>query len=351
MASISRFHQSLPAVDQLGLLGCEALALEIGSCAGCLQLGLERGFELFTPVWRELDRGPVVLHHALDLGDQDGAARAANVSILPSQADEVGVDVAVAIRGDRDDEAAGAAATPDTRLQVVPVDALLLADSVAVQHVLDLMPGHLIDERFVITFVKDTLVGHEAFVVGVAQDPVEDVRRDRLAGQLGGAPCAQAERLKFVGHRPKSPLAGCVSLERPADDVRAILIDDHGADLASLVGELPDVQIPERRLAWGSAHLGLLTHALVDLGCEIVRVELRKAAEHAVHELPGRRLVDVLGRGDELGASADDAHVDVDVVLAVAREPVDLVHDHVVDLGLLDVRQHPLKVRTIRRFG
>nr|WP_234028369.1 hypothetical protein [Arachnia propionica] len=54
-------------------------------------------------------------------------------------------------------------------------------------------------------------------------------------------------------------------------------------------------------------------------------------------------MVDVLGGGDEAGAGLVEDAVDVDVVGAVAGQPVEFVNDNVVDVaGVLEVVEHLL---------
>nr|WP_257016019.1 hypothetical protein [Rhodococcus sp. ACS1] len=61
--------------------------------------------------------------------------------------------------------------------------------------------------------------------------------------------------------------------------------------------------------------------------------------------------VDVFGRGDQLGAGLLDRHVDFNVVGPVAGQAVDLMDDHVVDVIVLDVGEHPLQFGPVCCFG
>ncbi|MEP9382139.1 hypothetical protein ABLE53_07190 [Nocardioides sp. KR10-350] len=71
-----------------------------------------------------------------------------------------------------------------------------------------------------------------------------------------------------------------------------------------------------------------------------------------MHEFAGRGFVDVFCYRDQLGASLGDSHHDVDIVLAVACQAVDLVHDDVVDVMVdLQPRQHGLQLRPVGRPG
>ncbi|MCI1791912.1 MAG: hypothetical protein LKI60_05020 [Bifidobacterium tibiigranuli] len=59
-----------------------------------------------------------------------------------------------------------------------------------------------------------------------------------------------------------------------------------------------------------------------------------------MHEHPAGRLVDVLGDGHERDTGLFECEVDGHVVGPVAGQPVDLVHDAVGDLVVLDVFDH-----------
>ena len=93
-------------------------------------------------------------------------------------------------------------------------------------------------------------------------------------------------------------VAGGVGLEGPGDERPAYRIDLDGADFAAVL-DLADVPVAERRLADRAAGLGLLDGALHDFVGEVARVELGDRAHDPVQQQPARRLVDVLGAGDE----------------------------------------------------
>ncbi|MGA8352880.1 MAG: hypothetical protein WB698_01775 [Solirubrobacteraceae bacterium] len=61
-----------------------------------------------------------------------------------------------------------------------------------------------------------------------------------------------------------------------------------------------------------------------------------------MQQQPGRRLVDVLGYGHQLGPGLADRQVDRHVIGAVACQPVNLVDDHVLDGVLGQEGKHPL---------
>nr|WP_245631561.1 hypothetical protein [Curtobacterium ammoniigenes] len=62
----------------------------------------------------------------------------------------------------------------------------------------------------------------------------------------------------------------------------------------------------------------------------------------------GRRLVDRLGRRHQGHARVGQGAVYLDVILAVARQAVDLVDDDVVHVVVADVVEHPLQLGPVR---
>ncbi len=62
-----------------------------------------------------------------------------------------------------------------------------------------------------------------------------------------------------------------------------------------------------------------------------------------MHEHAARCLVDVLGHAHQPGAGLPDRHGDLDIVEAVAGQPVELVDEDVVDAVLLQVLQQVLQ--------
>ena len=87
----------------------------------------------------------------------------------------------------------------------------------------------------------------------------------------------------------------------------------------------------------------LLYQALLDLGCQVVRVVLGVGGEHAVHEAAGWRLVDVLRCRHEPDAHLEQLLVEHRVVESVACEPVELVDDDVGDAELRHLLKHLLQ--------
>jgi len=75
----------------------------------------------------------------------------------------------------------------------------------------------------------------------------------------------------------------------------ALLVDGNGADLAALE-LIAHVAVAKGGGTNGSAVLGLLSHLVADVGAICVRAVLVEGSQQTVHELAGRRLVDVLLR-------------------------------------------------------
>ena len=103
------------------------------------------------------------------------------------------------------------------------------------------------------------------------------------------------------------------------------------------------VEVAEWGAADGAAGAGFLAEAFDDFAGEVAGVELGDGAHDAVEEDAAGGLVDVLGGGDLAGAGLVEDTVDVDVVGAVAGQPVEFVDDDVVDVaGVLEVVEHLL---------
>lgn len=100
-----------------------------------------------------------------------------------------------------------------------------------------------------------------------------------------------------------------------------------------------------------AALLGLLMESLLGLGGQVGRVELRVRGEDRSHVLAERRVVDRLGDRDELRTGPADGKRDLDVIGQVARQPVDLVDDHVADLVLGDEGEQTLEFGPVGRAG
>jgi len=115
---------------------------------------------------------------------------------------------------------------------------------------------------------------------------------------------------------------------------------------------LAQVHISERGAVGEPAHLRLLGEPLLDLGGEVGRVELGHERVDAFDQAARGGLLHVLGHRHQRHGLPPEQRPDGDVVLHVARQAVDLVHDDGVDVALLgDARQHGLQGRAVGRAG
>nr|WP_230414887.1 hypothetical protein [Micromonospora tarapacensis] len=144
-----------------------------------------------------------------------------------------------------------------------------------------------------------------------------------------------------IDQLPDRPVAKGVLLERPADERSPFVVHDDVA-VAGVADEFLFVEVAERCPVGCAAALGLGVHALEHFGRQVVGVVLGDVGHHVVEQLARRGLVNRLSDRDELGARAGNRGVDLDVIGAVARQPVDLVYEHVVDALGLQLPQHRL---------
>nr|WP_245988650.1 hypothetical protein [Flexivirga caeni] len=139
------------------------------------------------------------------------------------------------------------------------------------------------------------------------------------------------------------PLTGGVELKDPDHPRRALWIKLHSPHLATIVVAQARVDVPERCQTGRATILCFLEHALLRLGGEVTAVELGDRTHDAMQEHSARRLVDILTARHQLCPSRRQRDVDLDVVHAVACQPVDLVDDDVVDMAGADEAEHPLQ--------
>ena len=122
----------------------------------------------------DLDALVVVLDELLDVLDEHGLAGAVGALGVPTGADEVAVDVAVAVLRVGDDEPRAALSAVDRAFEVVAVD-LGCFDGALVrgEHGLHLVPDLGRDQRRVVALVAGASVDHVALVVRVRKQPVD----------------------------------------------------------------------------------------------------------------------------------------------------------------------------------
>ncbi|MCO5311634.1 MAG: hypothetical protein M9952_01670 [Microthrixaceae bacterium] len=291
---------------------------------------------------RDLDARVVVLDELLDVLDEHRLARAVGALGVAPGAYEVAVHVAVAVLRVGDDEPGAALAAVDGAFEVVAVDLGCLDGAlVRGEHGLDLVPDLGRHERRVVALVAGAPVDDIALVVRVGQEAMDGGHGQGLRRPLRRGQAAQSARGEFVVELADAPVPGGVCLEGPLDHGRALGVEFDGAELASHLVALADVEVADGSPSVRAATDGLLGHALGDLGGEVAGVELGDCGHDAVQQHPGGRLVDVLCRGYEHDPALLECEVDAHVVGAVAGEPVDLVDDAVGDLVGLDVLDHP----------
>jgi hypothetical protein len=76
----------------------------------------------------------------------------------------------------------------------------------------------------------------------------------------------------------------------------------------------------------------LAAQTLHNLGCQVVTVIFGEHGEHSVHQLAGWCLVDVLGGGCQLDTPPDQLLTQQRIVEAVARQPVYLRDDQILEV-------------------
>jgi hypothetical protein len=343
-------------VQELSLLlldffkhGLAALDLLLGGCDLLAEILDDRVADLLAFSLAERHASVVLL----DLGfyEVDGLVALRALPALALGANEVLVDTAVAIVAGVD-ELAVAGAAADGALEVVLVLAVALPGvPVRDEHGLDLVEQLLADERLVPALIDVAVVLDEPAVVGVAQKPVDLGEAERVRTTPAGRAGKQATRLKQARDVRQAVKAGGVGLERPHDDLRALRVDDHGADLAAVRQGFPNVQVADRRWAAGAADLDLAFDAALDLLGDLDPPRSRRRCHDALKQDAVRGvLADWLLDGDELGAGFRDHATGDPVVLLVSRPARDAPDDHEIDVALLgDLVDHPTKRRALEQ--
>jgi hypothetical protein len=129
------------------------------------------------------------------------------------------------------------------------------------------------------------------------------------------------------------------------------LVDDDRVDQSSLEFD-GCVLVADRRGERCASGPVLLDLALADLVGEVLVLILREGGVDTVVELTGRSVVNVLKHRGESRPGLAEPVVDDRVVHRVAREAVELVHDHEVHvLVALDVGDHFHEPRPVTGLG
>nr|WP_242498070.1 hypothetical protein [Nocardioides glacieisoli] len=151
-------------------------------------------------------------------------------------------------------------------------------------------------------------------------------------------------------HRHR-PVTRRVVLEQPLHPVGSPFIELDGLDLPAVFDAFTGVDVAERCGVDGATALRLLQHAFAGLGREVATIKLGDRAHDAVQQHSAGCLVDVLGAADQLGTRSRQRDVDLDVIDAIARQTIDLVHDDSADVMIRDVAEHALEFRAVSRSG
>nr|WP_267292073.1 hypothetical protein [Mycobacterium hackensackense] len=116
------------------------------------------------------------------------------------------------------------------------------------EHILDLLPGHLIDEWLVLPIKEQAFKADLALVVGLAQHAVDLRATQGLASVFQGFASLEATLFKCIAQGRDAPVTRGVLTERPADMRCPIVIDHHALDVGA-VDAPGGVQVADRRLA------------------------------------------------------------------------------------------------------
>ena len=220
-----------------------------------------------------------------------------------------------------------------------------------VQEALHSFPSVEVEQRLMRTWVLDAFVADDADVIGVAEHGEEPRPRYRLRRAARGRQRPQPPSGDLVKQLDDGVVAGGVLLEHPTDHRTAFWVDLHRAVLPPALVTSANVQISDRRSHRRAPGRDFLRQTLHHLCGEIFGVELRNRRHDPVQQHPGGGLIDVLRRRDERDSCIEQRPVDLDVVEAVACEPVDLVDDAIRHLVTGDVVEHPLQIWAIGGSG
>ncbi|WP_241839957.1 hypothetical protein [Frankia sp. CcI49] len=188
--------------------------------------------------------------------------------------------------------------------------------------------------------VLDTGEGDDADVVLVGEHLVDVGLVERPLWPFPGGPVREAAMGEFLGEGRDRPFPGGELLESPLHEPPPVGVECDVRYVAP-VGPDPDVEISDRCEAGGSAVAGLLCHLVGDVLAACGRLVLVDRGHDSVEKLPGRCLVDVLRGGDQQDAEVTQPHREIGILVPVAREPVQLVDDHDIDVPLcLDTGDH-----------
>ena len=263
-------------LEECGLLGFEFAGLggeflDVGMLAGveAVEFNAEVFLDGAPLVGGDADVAVEIGYASVDVVDEDGFKRAFGAVALAVGTDEIGVDVAVSGFGVMDDEPAAALAAADGGFQMVVMDALAFAVAVLAEDGLDALPSGLVDEGLVRARVVDSLVGHDAAVIRVAQDGEELVVAEGMGGPAGRGDSGQAVSGEMVSESRQRPTVGGVLGESLSDERAANRVDVDPPGLPALAVAALFVEVAERGPADGPAGAGFFTEAFDHLGGQV----------------------------------------------------------------------------------
>ncbi|HZQ64967.1 MAG TPA: hypothetical protein VFA66_07060 [Gaiellaceae bacterium] len=292
----------------------------------------------------EPDVAPLLLDVLLDQLDRDGLLQARCALLVAPDAEEVLVTLPVAVGRLGDHQTTAAAPTPDRPFEIVVVSALLLAGQVVRgQDLLNTLEQLVFDQLRVAAVVLDPAPREFADVVAVPEHPVHVRPRQGLLREVLGGYCRQSLGGQSISEAAKRPLTGRVGLERPAHQRRTVGVELDRCHVMA-VDPAMDVKVADRRPADRAAATHLHDLFGLHLLAEVARVPLVDHRQQPLVELAGSSVVNGFGAGDELDAGLLERERDLDIVEAVTDQPIQLVHDHIADVLLLDIAQQLLEL-------
>jgi hypothetical protein len=221
------------------------------------------------------------------------------------------------------------------------LEAVLLA---LAQDALNLVEQGLGDDGWVLAPVFDPAVGDDTEVVAVVQQCGELREGQRSGRALGRSAGHQPLGGHLLMKAPERILTRGVELEHSQDKSCLFWVYLYGPYLVA-GGNVANVEVTGWCLVWRAAHASLLRGTFENFSGKVGAVELGQVRQDVADESPGGGVVHVLSHADQSCAGSLDGQLNLHVIGPVAGQPVDLVHDDVVDVAVCaQVRQHPLQL-------
>ncbi|MEN4478136.1 hypothetical protein VXE69_29150 [Mycolicibacterium cosmeticum] len=306
------------------------------------QIVLQAGAQRVDGWARQLCAMPEVQYGGFDEMLAEIFQCAAVLASVAAVAEPIPVLCALLARGDSIGKA-GVASSAVQRSGEVVLSAVgpFAGYAVSGQNVLHLVECGLVNERFMPAGVLDTFPGDDADVVAVSQDVVQLVGRKRSGDSSRGGPLDEPTGLQGTCKAVQAPVSSRILLKSPPDVGCAFWIYPNGASFAA-VDDLADVEISDWCNGGGAAGRSFLAGAFTDFIGEVTAVEFCDAGHNPVQKNTTRCRVDVLGDADERASRCLYREVDLDVIGAIARQPIDLMHNNVGRGVLRDVGEQLL---------